>query len=390
VKILYIHNNYKGDNSGEEHAAEGIVKLLEENGHTVEWYRRSSTPLVGSSYRQFLGMFSALWNPFAVKSVKEKLKTFQPDVVQIQNLYPLISPAIIRTIKKAGIPLVIRCPNYRLFCPNGMHLDRQGKVCEQCLTQGREMHCVLKNCENNYFKSLAYALRNVVARKIWGITQNIDGYIVQSGFQKQKFIQNGIPSEKIVIIPGLTPNVSNSLTNEIGTFVSFVGRVSYEKGITEFIEAARHLPEIPFKVAGSIYSDFHIPTDLQQNIEFVGFKNGTELNELYMNSRIIVVPSKWYEGFPNVITRGMLLSKPIITTNIGAMASIVDNGINGILVPPNDTPELQKAIAELYPNVDLCLRMGKNAKETAEKEFSGKQDYNLLIEMYEKASALKF
>lgn len=131
---------------------------------------------------------------------------------------------------------------------------------------------------------------------------------------------------------------------QIGNWFTFVGRVSEEKGIYEFIEAAKHLPHLTFKVAGNLDGNFKKPTDMPTNVEFTGFLKGRELDDLYRKSRAIVVPSKWYEGFPNVIVRGMLLKRPVITSDIGAMQSIIDNGVNGITVSPGDTRALKKLL----------------------------------------------
>lgn len=383
MKILYIHNNYASNNSGEEHAAEGIVHLLQQNGHKVDWYRRSSDELEVSVRKKMMAFFTGVWNPVAAKEVKQKLEEFQPDVVQIQNLYPLISPAVIRTIKKAGIPLVMRCPNYRLFCPNGLHLDNKGRVCEKCLVTGREMHCILKNCENNYIKSAGYAFRNFAARKFWSILKSVDIYIVQSEFQKQKFMANGIPEKKLAIVPGLTPEISISKENTTGDLVSFVGRVSLEKGIEEFIEAAKQSPEIPFAVAGSLDSSLaYLKNESPKNIKWTGFLKNEQLDTLYQNSRIIVIPGKWYEGFPNVITRAMKHGKPVITSNLGAMASIIDHEQNGLLVEPGNSIDLSLAVKRLYSSLEQCMVYGKNGQDKAKENYSSEKVYQKLIEIY--------
>lgn len=383
MKLLFIHNNYAGDNSGEEHAAEGIVNLLRQEGHIVEWYRRSSSELDTNLAKKLLALFTGIWNPISVKQIKKKLNEFEPDIVQIQNLYPLISPAILKTIKNAGIPIVMRCPNYRLFCPNGLHLDRKGKVCEKCLSRGREIHCALKNCENNRIKSIGYALRNFVARKIWKILENVDVYIVQSEFQKQKFTKNGIPEHKIVIVPGLTPDIPSYNKNKLGDLISFVGRVSVEKGILEFLEAARQLPEIQFMVAGSVAPiHMYMVKNSPKNIQWTGFLKGNDLDKLYHDSRIIIVPGKWYEGFPNVITRAMKHSKPVITSNIGAMANIIDHEKNGLLIEPGNIKELAIAINYLYLRPDLCQQYGKNGKLKAAQNYSADKIYQKLITIY--------
>ena len=328
MKILFIHNNYIKP-SGEETASGELAHILEEHGHDVRWFRKSSSD-IHRFKKKAEAFVLGIYNPYAAKELARVLDEFKPDVVQVQNLYPFISTSIFKPLRLRNIPVVMRCPNYRLFCPNGLCLDSEGKVCEKCFGKGRELWCAFKNCERSRLKSIGYALRNFYARRTGNIIKEVNAFIVQSEFQKQKFIVQGINQNKICIVPGIAPDVEIPVEWQAGEFVSFVGRVSIEKGIDEFIEAARLNPNMPFKVAGNVDSSYYIPDNLPPNIEFVGFLKGKDLNDFYLKSRIIVVPSKWYEGFPNVIVRGMLLGRPIVTTNIGAMQSIIDNEKNGI------------------------------------------------------------
>lgn len=384
MKILYIHNDYSRP-SGEEHASGEIVDLLKEHGHEVRWFKRSSAEITNSKWGQIKAFFTGIYNPSSAKALKKVLHEYQPDIVQVQNLYPLISTSIFKPLKKQGIPVVMRCPNYRLFCPNGLCLDNDGNVCEKCWGKGKEFWCIRKRCEKSFFKSLGYAVRNAFARITGNIRNGVDVFIVQSDFQKSKFESQGIPGNKIGILPGIAPIVSKYNDTAIGDYVTFVGRVSAEKGIYEFIEAARLLPHIPFKVAGNLDSSFEIPNNLPNNIEFVGFCKGDALNELYLKSRIIVVPSKWYEGFPNVIVRAMLLKRPVITTSIGAMQSIIDHKQNGLFVPPADSVSLMKAIDELWADKELCIRMGIDGKDKADLLYSREEIYKSLMNIYKKA-----
>jgi len=174
--------------------------------------------------------------------------------------------------------------------------------------------------------------------------------------------------------------------NTLGNKVTFVGRVSPEKGIYEFIEAAKQLPEIPFVIAGRVDKKCtHLINSTPANIEWKGFISGVDLDELYIKSRIIVIPSKWYEGFPNVITRAMIHEKPVITSDIGVMSSIIDHQKNGLLTEPGNIPELKNNIEMLYHNDQKCKEMGKNGKEKADLEYSTPVIYNKLIQCYNKA-----
>lgn len=384
MKILYVHNEYVRP-SGEEHAAGELVSLLKEHGHEVRWFTRSSAEIADSTSGKIKALIAGIYNPFSAKQLAKVLDEYKPDIVQVQNLYPLLSPAIFRPIKKRGIPVVMRCPNYRLFCPTGLSLDPQGKVCERCWN-GSNLNCVVRNCMGSRLKSTGYAMRNSFAQLTKMIRNNVDAFIVQSEFQKQKFISQGIPADRIGILAGISPNIRITAEGNLGKWVSFVGRVSPEKGIDEFIEAAKLNPDIPFRVAGNIDINYEVPHLLPENLEFVGFKKGDDLDRFYIDSRIIVVPSKWYEGFPNVIVRGMLHQKPVITTNIGAMQSIIDNEENGLLVPPGNPSALADAINQLYNNEDLCQEYGKKGYHKAITSYSRQQIYETLISIYNNVS----
>lgn len=386
MKILYIHNEY-AKYSGEEHAANELVNLLKEHGHDVKWFKRSSNEISNSFIGKFKAFFLGIYNPFISRKLSKVLNEYKPDIVQVQNLYPLLSSSIFTPIKRRHIPVVMRCPNYRLFCPQGLSLDPSGEICERCWN-GNERYCVKLNCMSSFVKSLGYSLRNYYNRISGNIYRGVDVFIVQSDFQKQKFISQGISSEKIEILPGISPIIEKSNPSIIGEYIAFVGRISAEKGIYEFIETAINNPDISFKIAGNIDPNFKKPKRLPSNIEFVGFKKGKELDDFYINSRIIIVPSKWYEGFPNVIVRGMLHKKPIITSNIGAMQSIIDDGINGLLINPNDSNSISKAVKQLYYDTEKCKELGNNGYIKATTLYSRNSIYNILKNIYDTASLL--
>jgi len=383
MRFLFIHNNYANNNSGEEIASKGLAEILVNNGHEVEWYRKHSDIIGNSILKNFSAFFLALYNPNTIKELKKIIKVFKPDVIQIQNLYPFISPAIIRPFKKMGIPIVMRCPNYRLFCPTGLHLDAKGRICELCLSKGKELNCIKKKCEKSFYKSTGYALRNFFGRTIWGLYRNVDRYIVQSNFQKNKFIENGIPKEKIFVVPGLTPSLYNFSINKNPQYVSFIGRISLEKGILEFLSCAKELPQIPFVVIGEITQELqYLKNASSKNVDWVGFQSGERLDQWFQDSRIVVVPSKWYEGFPNVITQAMNHSRPVITSNLGAMASIIDNEKNGLLFEKGNYIDLKEKVNHLYQDEKLCKLYGENAFNKAKIEYSSKAIYNSLLKVY--------
>ncbi|KYJ85569.1 glycosyltransferase family 4 protein [Sulfurovum riftiae] len=383
MHVLMVHNSYAKP-SGEEHASQGIADLLEANGHRVSWYRRSSAEIVGSKTGMIKSFFTGIYNPFSVKEIAKVLDETQPDLVQVQNLYPLISPSIMKELKKRKIPVVMRTPNYRLFCPNGLFYT-QGKVCESCTTGARELSCITKNCEGSLLKSTGYALRNAFARMSGIITENVDMFITQSQFQKDQFIRFGLSSKNIGILPALPPKINQNIEAKDGEYIAFIGRVSLEKGIENFIEAARKLPQLKFAVAGNYDGLEKLVEKSPKNIHWDGFLSGKELENFYLNSKIIVIPSEWYEGFPNIAVQAMLYGKALICSNIGVFTNFIEDRQNGLLFEPGNTEDLVSKILLLSEDNSLRHTLGQYAQEEARQIYSHESIYKELMQIYEQA-----
>ena len=370
---------------GEEHALKLIARLLEENGHRVNWFLRSSETIQGINGKT-RAFFAGIHSPKAVKDLRAFLRRQTFDIALVQNLYPFLSPAILPVFREFGIPVLMRCPNYRLFCPNGLHLSR-GEICEKCLN-GREYWCIIRNCEKDLLKSTGYALRNAAARLTHRILNNVSLFIVLSEFQRQRFIAGGIPSDQLAILPNVAPTTAESPFADPGELVSFVGRISPEKGIEDFVAAAARLPEIPFAVAGDFSRIPMLPGNSPKNIRWLGFLKGNDLDSLYEQSRILVFPGRWFEGFPNVIARAMAAGKPVIASRLGAIPEIVEHGRTGLLFEAGMSTQLAESIQELYADPAKCRAMGNAGRIKAETQYSRNTVFLRLMEIIDRTLSL--
>ncbi len=131
LRILILHSPYlTGDASGENRVVEQEARLLEAAGHSVWTFlpeRRASRRLGGG--REAL---SAVWSGDAVRRVRGLIARDSPDVVHCHNLFPALSPAVLRAADDAGAAVVMTLHNYRLLCLPATFL-RDGRVCELCL-----------------------------------------------------------------------------------------------------------------------------------------------------------------------------------------------------------------------------------------------------------------
>ena len=285
MKIMIVHNEY-GKFSGEEAVVQGQKALLEQYGHDVCLFTRSSAAIPSMFLGKLRAFFSGIFNPFARHAFNNFLQIHRPDIIHIHNLFPLLSPSILLKCHVQRRPVVMTVHNYRLICPNGLFMTG-GKICERC-AGGREYWCVWNSCEGNFMKSLGYALRNYSARFLQCYLKNVTCYAALTYFQRTKLIDEGYPSEKIFVIPNMTDLTAKTET-EVGNFIGYVGRISPEKSVDTLISAAYKCENIPFIAAGSYEKLPELPKGAPANFQFLGQLNRPQVEEFITLSRIITL-----------------------------------------------------------------------------------------------------
>ena len=139
MKVLIVHNDY-GKYSGEEAVVDKMAAMLRAHGHEVAFYRLTSAGSRESLMGRVHGFVAGVYSIRGVRGMREALRRERPDVVNVHNLYPFISPAALRECRKAAVPVVMTVHNFRLICPTGLFM-RDGRPCELCLRRGNEWGC---------------------------------------------------------------------------------------------------------------------------------------------------------------------------------------------------------------------------------------------------------
>ncbi len=175
-------------------------------------------------------------------------------------------------------------------------------------------------------------------------------------------------------------------------FVS-VGNLSPNKGVYDFIEAGKELlkkyKNIHFMWVGddkySGVENFYEKLNMRLNeynidkyFTFAGYRN--DIPEILKASDVFVLPSH-NETFGIVYIEAMAMAKPVIGCRAGGVSEIIDDGINGFLVPPNDSEELAMAMLNYITNRKLINQHGKNGIKMA-KKFSMNNHINELLRIY--------
>ncbi|WP_405565119.1 glycosyltransferase family 4 protein [Polaribacter sp. Asnod6-C07] len=384
MKILMIHNKY-GKHSGEESVVYAQIKLLEENGHKVVTYFRSSEELETMPLGKAKAFFLGLKNSKAIADIKQIIKDEKPDLAHVHNLYPIISPAILPVIKKMGVPIVMTIHNYRLLCPNGLFFTK-GAVCEKCTGSKRELNSIINNCEGSILKSSGYALRNLWSRITKKYENYIDSYLCLTSFQKEKLVQNGFEESKCLVIPNFFNKKLEDKNYDISdkNYIAFAGRISPEKGLPILLAAAKKLPKISFHLAGLMRPGYRQELEIPKNVVLRGMLNADEMKTFYEKAKILVHTSICYEGFPMVFPEAMAYKLPIIAPDLAGYPEIVEHNYNGLLFKPQNSNDLADKIVSIWTDKEKLEVFGKNGFQKVNKNYSKQFYFDILLEAYQK------
>ncbi|RJO60145.1 glycosyltransferase family 1 protein [candidate division WS5 bacterium] len=194
-------------------------------------------------------------------------------------------------------------------------------------------------------------------------------------------IYNGVDIEKYNYDPQIAVSVRKEM--DIGPqvlLVGAVGRLTWEKGLPYFIEAAKKITDSGWQITdkvkylivgeGELEGNLRLKVKslrLEEKVIFTGFRK--DVREILGAIDILVVPSL-REGFPMITLEAMAMAKPIIATNIDGITEQITDGINGILTPPKDSSAIAQAIIRLINDRESGRKLGLAARKRVEQEFS--------------------
>jgi len=389
MRILLIHNLYRSRApSGEDIVFNDECELLRTYGHEVVTYERRNDDIAAFSLREKAAiLWQATWSRRSYAEIRALIRHSKPDVAHFHNTFPLISPSAYYACQAEGVPVVQTFHNFRFFCASGAFF-RGRRVCEECLKYGA-WYSLGHGC---YRDSKAQTLP--LAAMIWlhqqkdTWTQQIDVFIALTEFARKKYIQAGLPADRVVIKPNFMNEPPEPCYENQG-YVIFLGRLSPEKGVETLLAAWKKFPDIPLKILGDGVQRSELEGIAQKaglsNVEFLGFLPHAEAGQWLRNARFMVMPSIWYESFPLTIREALAGGKPIVASRLGAMATLIEDGKTGLLFEPGNPDDLAAKLRWLIENEDIAVQMGKAARAEFEAKYMADRNYRILMHTYEMA-----
>jgi glycosyltransferase involved in cell wall biosynthesis len=388
LKILIVHNHYQ-QIGGEANVAIQEGKLLQDKGHTVNYYFRSNDEIKKGIINKILLPFTMIWSIKSQKEFIQLLLKYQPDVVHIHNTFFMISPSIYSVCRKMKIPVVQSLHNPRLMCIAGS-LYRNGKICEICRGKMFPWPGILHKCyRKSIILSTYVSCMLLVHNYLKTIDKAVKVYVLATQFYRQKFIDKGINADKIIVKPHfiyLDPICRNIKPDD---YALYIGRLDPEKGIFTMLNAWLKLKDIPLKIRGNGQLFSKVKEEKQKHnlpFEFIEALSKEDLTILIKKARFVVFPSEgFYETFGFVITEAFSCGVPVITSKIGVMAEIVQDKKTGLFFKPSDSNDLAAKVRWAYTHEKEMIDLGLNARKEYETKYSAEGNYKMLIDIYHRA-----
>ncbi|WP_141367402.1 glycosyltransferase family 4 protein [Glutamicibacter uratoxydans] len=356
-KVLHVADAFEG--GGAESVFRATIKASIENGDTTHVF--TGVPAKNP--------FSYVFSFGTARRLYRELNRFRPDIIHIQNYYHSLSPSALWAIslyknKKDSpkVSVIFTAHDYHIVSPNsGFQYFRNGERHNLEPTE-RRLNLFRRWDNRTWVHSTMKLSQYFIAYKILDLRKVIDMVVSPSNFLARiisircpeipiKVVRNPITcSSEIENTNPKKVSVDNSKIN-----LCFLGRVSSEKGVQEFIEVLGNTSikrNIILHIVGSGESkilasirDQGLRSEVQ--VKFHGYVAASEVPLYLKQMNILVLPSLWFENAPLVLIEAALLGIPTLTSEIGGMKELSQLTTASCAVRINDHNQVETAIQVL-------------------------------------------
>lgn len=422
--LIAVHGFPPTHSAGAERQAERMARWLVRHNFDVEvfaieklnspeWRVESSTDNDGLTVHRLaydLGKgsddFTNLYDNTDVARALESVLTQQQfDLVHFISGY-LVGAQAIQTVRKLGIPVVISPMEYWFLCAQLNLIQPTGALCSGPDSDQKCARCLLENkrryrlpaqvvpaLADGFWKlgmRLPEAEQTIAAVKkrrlrLQEAMNGADTVICNSRFLISKFAEFGFNTEKFVYLRQGLPAADKPVTSQhqasTNLRVGYIGQMKYHKGVDLVVDAVIRLLNEGQPVSLNLWggddgAEVQFSTDLKTRsqpfpaIRWNGTYTGDKVWEILGALDVLVVPSRWYENSPNVILEAHHAKLPVIVTNLGGMAELVEHEVNGLRFKLNDKDDLHDQLQRLIAEPDLAdrLRSGIQPVRTIDQE----------------------
>lgn len=376
-------------------------------GHDVEFFAMAHPDNEPATYDQLFPPFVSLeppppgaaarvgaasrmvWSRASARGMRAMVDAFRPDVVHLHNIYHQLSPSILRPLARAGIPAVMTVHDYKLVCPT-YRLLSHGELCEACVG-GKVWNATAKRCQGGSLASSAVLSIESGVHRLTRAYAPVGRFIAPSRFLADRLRAGGVFPDRVRHLDNPVDLRGRAVRQGPGQGIVSIGRLSSEKGVDTLIRAVGLLPDATLTVAGDGPERAALEALARavapDRVHFAGHVGPDQVTALNRSARVAVLAARWHENMPLSVLETMASGVPMIVTGLGGLPELVDDGSDGLVVPPDDPAALAAALAKLHDDDALSVRMGTAARTKVEARFGVDAHLERLFELYAEAGA---
>ncbi len=325
-------------------------------------------------------------NAHVEKAFSSLLLSLKPQLLHFHNL-PGLSVNLIRLAKNAGIPTILTAHDYWGFCHRQTLTRPNGELCSDFSECSR--------CLSTYVDSEGEK-RPISERNIYVKTRlrELDVMLAPSDYLAAQYRHADAAPERLLVVSNgvnlqrFSPPPKGLTTGELLVF-GVASHLGKHKGIAELLKAIGRLPRnspARFDIAGSgpLEGKIRFFTKWHRNghmVRFVGSISPDQMKSFYAGLDVFICASNWPENQPRTIMEAMACGLPVIATNLGGCPELVQNGVTGLLVPPNDPLSLADALKSYLADPSKTRTHGLAGREFIESH-DMKKTINQLLALY--------
>jgi glycosyltransferase involved in cell wall biosynthesis len=347
----------------------------------------------GINVRRLYYNFRAAKDPFKMSydnhwigaALDHLIQEDRPDVFHLIGGY-LMSGSVLRVAREQELPVVVSLTDFWFMCPRLSFLRSNGELttlpvnpvrCARCLAEesrrwripGKYVPWIM----DGYWHLRRTEVRKIEERLKFLIhsLNQADAIVSPSKFLRSVYIQSGIDPNRIRFSrQGRYPvdNLVESIQPQQGKSqlrIGYVGSILHHKGLHVLIEAVNRLPSAPITL--TLYGDHSVSDQYtahlnaligdDERIKLAGVFPRGELGNIFSTLDVIVVPSIWYENSPNAILEAFAYQTPVIASDLGGMAELVQHDVDGLLFERANAGSLSNQIQRLVEDPHLLERL---------------------------------
>ncbi len=373
-RVLQIFNRYL-EYGGEQGSVFRTGDTLQQIAD-VEYFTTSTEDMLGERRLEDLAKATAfaLHNPVVARRLGRYQAVGRFDLWQIHNVFPAMSPSVYALAFRRRIPVVQYLHNYRMSCVNGYFLNH-GETCTSCI-DGNFLKAALTGCWRESRAASGWMGVVLMRLRALGVFRRVSAWIALCQAQKELHVRMGIPAERIHLIPHFFEPEEKLFIAEPGRDVLFLGRLSKEKGVEHLLDAWKLVRAGPAKLllAGDGPErealERKVAVERIANVEFLGFRPREKQGDLWRRAAFSVVPSIWEEPFGLVALEAWERGRPVVVSDVGGLADIVDDGVDGLKVAMRDPEGWAGALTRMLSDVPGRVSMAVAGRRKLRTSYS--------------------